>query len=110
MSNKILKYEPTPVKKATYCIGSAEVSKLLIPSDIAMFTHSQVGIVIEWRNPFEDNAHFKISNEKGGLIYSLFINNRTFIIPLIEKHLRKSYTIEIKNISTSEIKLYSVAY
>jgi len=81
-----------------------------LPTEIARFTPSFLGMEIQWINPFDSISIFELRNTKGQLVYKMYMQNNIYTIPELDKYLTESYSIEVKNITSGEIKLYSIAY
>ena len=85
---------------------------LQIPTEIARFKLGGLlnDRTIEWRNPFNSDSIFELKDSDGNLIYKMFLQNGIYEIPGFEDFIDKSYTVEIKNIESGKIKMYSIAY
>jgi len=81
-----------------------------IPTDIARFNFGYLGAEIQWLNPFDSISIFELRNNKNELIYKAYLQTEPITIFDIEKYITESYSVEIKNIASGEIKLYSIAY
>ena len=86
-----------------------EQKKIKIP-EIAMFKYGYFGVEIEWFNPFDSISIFELRNSKNELIYKAYLQTEPITIFDIEKYITESYSVEIKNIASGEIKLYGIAY
>jgi len=84
-------------------------NKIKIP-EIAMFKYGYFGVEIEWFNPFDSISIFELRNNKNELINKAYLQSEPYIMLGIEKYIDKSYSLEIKNIKSGEIKMYSIAY
>jgi len=87
-----------------------ENKTILLPTEIARFKPAFFGMEIEWINPFDSLSVFELRNINGDLIHKMYMQDIIYTIPYLGKYLTESYSVEIKNISSGEIKLYSVAY
>ena len=85
---------------------------LQLPTEIARFKRDGLlnDIGIQWLNPFDGDSLFEFTDDKGRLIYQMYIQQDFFKILGIEKFIYSSYIIEIKELHSVEIKLYSITY
>ena len=87
-----------------------EQKEIQIPTEIARFKLGYFGAEIQWLNPFDSISIFELRNHKNELIYKAFLQNKPIVIVDVEKYITESYSVEIKNIASGKIKLYSIAY
>ena len=86
------------------------MEQIQIPTEIARFKIGYFETEIEWLNPFDSISIFELKNTNNELIYKAYLQTEPIVIFDIEKYIDKSYSVEIKNIKSGEIKIYSIAY
>lgn len=91
-------------------MDTIRIGSIIIPSEITFISETMLGIRINWINPFENMALFEVFNKVGKLIFKMFIDRDSISLSYIEKYLNESYSIQVTEITSRKIKIYSVAY